>query len=137
MSSRPDTLHDAVIIGAGLAGLAVAAELRKRGVAVRLLEGARRVAEPWRRRYAGLHLNTHRCLSHLPGRTMSRRAGPFPGRNAVIRYLENYPRDIGTPGPGASEASGRVAARARRFGPGPRCSGISGVRGTARAHLRP
>ena len=77
-----------VVIGAGASGLAVADALSGAGVAVRILDGAERVAEPWRRRHPQLRLNTHRVLSSLPGLRLPRSAGAFPARDAVVEHLE-------------------------------------------------
>jgi cation diffusion facilitator CzcD-associated flavoprotein CzcO len=51
-------LEDVVIVGAGSAGLALAYELKRRGIRPTLLDEAARVAEPWRRRHPRLRLNT-------------------------------------------------------------------------------
>ncbi len=89
--------RDAIIIGAGAAGLSTAYRLNRLGLSVRVLDRSDRVATPWRGRHPQLHLNTHRQLSHLPGLAMPRSAGPFPDRDTVIRYLEDYARFIGVP----------------------------------------
>jgi NADPH-dependent 2,4-dienoyl-CoA reductase/sulfur reductase-like enzyme len=60
-------MGDVVIVGAGPAGLAVAAELRRRGIAATVLERGARVGEAWRGRYDRLHLHTIRWPSQLPG----------------------------------------------------------------------
>lgn len=82
--------HDVLVVGAGPAGLACAAELRRVGLAATVLERAGTLAASWRGRYDGLRLNTSRWFSHLPGQRFPRRAGPFPGRDDVVRYLEAY-----------------------------------------------
>lgn len=83
---------EAVVIGAGFAGLGTARELRRRGVDALVLEANDRVAEPWRDRYDSLHLNTLGWQSAAPGRRFRRGTGPFPSRDAVVAYLENYVR---------------------------------------------
>ncbi len=77
------------MIGAGSAGLWAAAELRRRGVEVVVLERAGAVAESWRRRYDGLRLNTVRWLSGLPGARIQRTAGRWPARDDFVAYLES------------------------------------------------
>ena len=94
--ARPEEAR-VVVIGAGASGLAVANALRGAGVAVRILDGAERVAEPWRRRHPQLRLNTHRRLSSLPGLELPRSAGAFPARDAVVGYLERYAGRLDVP----------------------------------------
>ena len=86
-----------VVIGAGASGLAVANALHEAGVAVRILDGAERPAESWRRRHPQLRLNTHRLLSSLPGLRLPRSAGAFPARDAVVEYLERYAGRLDVP----------------------------------------
>jgi cation diffusion facilitator CzcD-associated flavoprotein CzcO len=81
---------DVLIIGAGPAGLACAAVLRRAGVAATVLERSGTPAASWRARPTGLRLNTSRAFSHLPGLRFPRRAGTFPGRDDVVSYLESY-----------------------------------------------
>ena len=82
-----------VVIGAGPAGLASAAELRRRGVPVVVLERADAIAASWRGRYDRLRLNTSRWFSKLPGGSYAPGTGVFPTRDEVITYLEDYARD--------------------------------------------
>ena len=79
-----------IVIGAGPAGLAVAAELRRRGEGVIVLERADQVGASWRGHYDRLHLHTVRWLSHLPGYRIHRREGWWVHRDGVIRYLDEY-----------------------------------------------
>ena len=83
----------AVVIGAGPAGLASAAELRRRGVPAVVLERADGVAASWRGRYDRLRLNTSRWFSKLPGGRYAPGTGVFPSRDEVVRYLEDYATD--------------------------------------------
>jgi len=83
----------AVVIGAGPAGLASAAELQHRGVPVVVLERAGSVGASWRGRYDRLRLNTSRWFSRLPGGRYARGTAIFPSRDEVVRYLEDYARD--------------------------------------------
>ncbi len=89
-----DTDHataEAIVLGAGAAGLAAAATLRGAGVDVVVLERSDRVASSWRSRYDGLRLNTTAAMSTMPGyRARRRRYGQFPCREAWIEYLEDY-----------------------------------------------
>jgi NADPH-dependent 2,4-dienoyl-CoA reductase/sulfur reductase-like enzyme len=78
------------VVGAGPAGLAVAAALMAHGVQPRLLERGSGVGANWRTRYDGLQLNTVRWLSHLPGQRIPARAGRWVGRDDFVDYLERY-----------------------------------------------
>lgn len=81
-----------VVVGAGPAGLAVGAELRRRGVEPTILDRGRQVGDSWRWRYDRLHLHTPRVQSALPGLPIPRRFGRWVSRDDVIRYLTGYAR---------------------------------------------
>jgi cation diffusion facilitator CzcD-associated flavoprotein CzcO len=83
----------AVVIGAGPAGLATAVQLRRLGMPVLVLERADAVAASWRGRYDRLRLNSSRPFSKLPGARYPRGTGMFPSRDQVVEYLESYARD--------------------------------------------
>jgi putative flavoprotein involved in K+ transport len=82
--------RDAAVIGAGPAGLATAAMLRKRGLDVVTIDRADAVGASWRGHYDRLHLHTVRWLSHLPGLRFPRANGRWVHRDDVIAYLERY-----------------------------------------------
>jgi putative flavoprotein involved in K+ transport len=79
-----------VIVGAGPAGLATAAVLRRHGMDATILERGQQLGEPWRGRYDRLHLHTIRWLSHLPGYRIPRDLGRWVARDDFVRYLERY-----------------------------------------------
>ena len=81
---------DAIIIGAGPAGLATAAALRSRGLNAAILEKSDAVGAVWRRHYDRLHLHTDRARSGLPGLPMPKAYGRYPSRAQVVEYLEPY-----------------------------------------------
>jgi putative flavoprotein involved in K+ transport len=88
VSARPT---EAIVLGAGAAGLAAAATLSGAGVDTVVLERTDQVAASWRTRYDGLRLNTTGWMSTQPGfRASRRRYGEFPSRDAWIKYLEDY-----------------------------------------------
>jgi cation diffusion facilitator CzcD-associated flavoprotein CzcO len=87
---RGDTATDVLIVGAGPAGLAAAAELGRRGISALILERGQSVATSWRGRYDRLRLNTSRWTSNLPHARYPRAAGLFPSRDHVVSYLEDY-----------------------------------------------
>ncbi len=78
------------MIGAGPAGLGVAAELGRRGIAARVLERGDAVGASWRSRHRDLRLNTDRRISSLPGGRIPRRAGRWPTRDDFIAHLDAY-----------------------------------------------
>jgi cation diffusion facilitator CzcD-associated flavoprotein CzcO len=90
MDGNPMVDADAIIVGAGPAGLACAAAMRQLGHKVAILEKAETVASVWRRHYERLHLHTDRGHSGLPGMTMPRTYPRYPSRAQVVEYLENY-----------------------------------------------
>lgn len=83
---------DTLIVGAGPAGLAVAAVLRRKGVAFEILERNETVASSWRHHYDRLHLHTPKAHSALPFLPFARTWPRYPSRDQVIAYLENYAR---------------------------------------------
>jgi putative flavoprotein involved in K+ transport len=82
----------ALVIGAGPAGLAAAATLQEAGVPALVVDRAEAIASAWRTHYDRLHLHTVRWLSHLPGYPIPRRHGRWVPRDSVVEYLEEYAR---------------------------------------------
>lgn len=93
MSEERDT--HTLIIGAGPAGLAVAACLKRRGAPFLLLEQSDHVGSAWRGHYDRLHLHTARGMSGLPGLPMPRDYPRYPSRDQVVAYLEQYAAHFG------------------------------------------
>ena len=80
------------VVGAGPAGLAVAAMLRREGVTAVVLEAGDEPGAAWAWRYDRLRLHTHRRLSGLPGRAIPRAHGAWVARDDVRAYLRDYAR---------------------------------------------
>jgi cation diffusion facilitator CzcD-associated flavoprotein CzcO len=91
----PSRDDDAVVIGAGPAGLAAALALKDRGVRSLVVERAERIASSWQGRYEGLRLNTWRRYSQLPDRPFPKGTPTFPTRAQVIEYLEHHAGEDG------------------------------------------
>ena len=85
----------ALIVGAGPAGLAVGAVLRRANVPFTIVERSERVGDSWRRHYDRLHLHTPKRLSALPYRPFPRAYPRFPSRAQVVDYLTEYAREFG------------------------------------------
>jgi putative flavoprotein involved in K+ transport len=85
----PDT-SPAVVVGAGPAGLAVAAELGRVGIHAVVLDAADEVGSSWAGHYDRLHLHTARWLSGLPGYPIPRANGRWVARDDFRAYLRDY-----------------------------------------------
>jgi indole-3-pyruvate monooxygenase len=83
---------DTAIIGAGPAGLAVGAVLRRADVPFVMLERATRVGESWHHHYDRLHLHTPKSQSSLPYRAFPPAYPRYPSRQQVVDYLDDYAR---------------------------------------------
>ena len=81
---------ETIVVGAGPAGLACAAALRRSGGSVIVLEKADRIAASWRHHYDRLHLHTHKRQSGLPGLPMPAAYPKYPSRDQLVAYLEDY-----------------------------------------------
>jgi cation diffusion facilitator CzcD-associated flavoprotein CzcO len=82
--------RDAIIVGAGPAGLALGAAMKKRGLSFEILEKGPAVGMSWRNHYERLHLHTLKKHSGLPGLKMPDDYPRYPSRLQVVAYLENY-----------------------------------------------
>jgi len=82
--------EDVLVIGAGPAGLATSACLRREGVAHGVLEREGRIADAWHRHYERLHLHTTKTYSGLPMTPWPKDAPRYPAREQVVRYLQAY-----------------------------------------------
>jgi cation diffusion facilitator CzcD-associated flavoprotein CzcO len=91
MTTKTQDSPEAVVIGAGPAGLAVARELDHRhGIKAVVLDRAAAPAISWRTRYDNFRLNTTGFLSHLPGQRIPLNAGRWPTKEDMVRYFDRY-----------------------------------------------
>jgi indole-3-pyruvate monooxygenase len=86
---------ESIVIGAGPAGLAVAACLKQIGIQCLVLEQSDRVGSSWHRHYDRLHLHTDRNRSELPFMRFRASVPRYPSRFQFIDYLEDYARCFG------------------------------------------
>jgi cation diffusion facilitator CzcD-associated flavoprotein CzcO len=78
-----------VVVGAGPAGLAMAAELARRGMPYRVLE-RQSVGYAWQQHYDRLCLHSLKQISALPGLPMPASYPDFPSRAQFLAYLQGY-----------------------------------------------
>jgi len=79
-----------VVVGAGPAGLAAAAQLRGAGVNPLVIERSDTIGSAWRTRYDSFRLHTIRWLSGLPGMPMPSTLGSWVTRDDFVGYLGRY-----------------------------------------------
>jgi cation diffusion facilitator CzcD-associated flavoprotein CzcO len=91
----PETEADIIVIGAGPAGLAVAACLVQRGHSPLVFDQAQDVASSWRHHYERLHLHTVKTHSALPGMPFPADAPRYVPRQGVVDYMVAYARKHG------------------------------------------
>src|SRR5687768_9451900 len=82
--------YPVLVIGAGPAGLATAAELTRRGVTHRLFERGPSLGTSWVNAYDSLRLHTGRHMSSLPGFGYPKGTPLFPTRDQFVAYLREY-----------------------------------------------
>jgi cation diffusion facilitator CzcD-associated flavoprotein CzcO len=82
--------YDALIVGAGPAGLATSRELSRAGVQHVVLERGDQIGETWANLYDNLVLHTAKRLSALPGLGFPASTPRFPTRRDFLAYLHRY-----------------------------------------------
>jgi cation diffusion facilitator CzcD-associated flavoprotein CzcO len=86
---------EVAIVGAGPAGLAVAACLKKAGVDFVILEREQHVGSSWRRHYERLHLHTIKQFSSLPFLPFPANYPRYVPRHLMVEYLQAYAAHFG------------------------------------------
>ena len=81
---------DVAIIGAGPAGLATGACVRRAGLDFVILEKEQQVAASWRKHYERLHLHTVKKFSALPFMPFPKDYPRYVPRPSVVAYFEAY-----------------------------------------------
>ncbi|TPM46176.1 NAD(P)/FAD-dependent oxidoreductase [Mesorhizobium sp. B2-2-3] len=121
-------MHDTTpvaIIGAGPAGLAVAACLRQAGVDFILLEKEQQPAPAWRRHYERVHLHTTKRYSSLPFVPFPRHYPRYVPRDLFVEYLDAYAQRF--------DLRPRFGEAVRAIGRQGRSWGVEATSGTVRA----
>ncbi|WJI39818.1 flavin-containing monooxygenase [Mesorhizobium opportunistum] len=85
-----DDTTPVAIIGAGPAGLAVAACLRQAGVDFTIIEKEQQAAPAWRRHYERVHLHTTKRYSSLPFVPFPKHYPRYVPRALFVDYLDAY-----------------------------------------------
>jgi indole-3-pyruvate monooxygenase len=95
VTSGPGVVHThTLIVGAGPAGLAVAACLKQTGIPFLILEQTDRIGSAWHKHYDRLHLHTAKQYSALPFFPFPKDYPRYPSRSQVIDYLEAYAKEF-------------------------------------------
>jgi putative flavoprotein involved in K+ transport len=81
---------EAVVVGAGAAGLAAAAMLQRRGHPPVVLEADERIGARWAGRYDRLHLHTVRRFSGLPDHALPKALPRYVSKDQYADYLAAY-----------------------------------------------
>jgi cation diffusion facilitator CzcD-associated flavoprotein CzcO len=79
-----------LIVGAGQAGLTLAARLRALDIDALVLEGSPRVGDNWRNRYHSLWLHNDVNLSHLPYLPFPATSPAYLSKDQMASWLEHY-----------------------------------------------
>jgi putative flavoprotein involved in K+ transport len=90
MEAPSSDRHQAVVIGAGQAGLAAGYHLARRGIDFTVLDASRRVGDVWRERYDSLLLYSPARYNALPGLSFPLAGHAFPTGRQMADYLEAY-----------------------------------------------
>ncbi len=90
MNTSLSDRHEAIVIGAGQAGLAAGYHLARRGIDFTVLEASSRVGDVWRERYDSLRLYSPARYNALPGLPFPLGRSAFPTGRQMADYLETY-----------------------------------------------
>jgi len=102
-----------LVVGAGPAGLAMAACLQKQKVPCVVVEKHDQVGHSWAHHYDRLHLHTDKAHSALPYFDFPKAYPRYPSRQQVVDYLQAYAQHHHI-----QPAFGQTIVRARRNGTG-------------------
>jgi putative flavoprotein involved in K+ transport len=106
-------VFDALVIGAGQAGLAAGYHLRRAGLSFAILEAGEEPGGSWPGYYESLTLFSPSRYSGLPGMPFPGQPERYPTRDEVVAYLRRYAEAFGLP-----VLTGEHVLRAERAGAG-------------------
>ena len=86
---------EVLVVGAGPAGIAVAACLSRKGIDALVLDRGEAVGDSWRHRYDRLHLHTPRIQSGLPGMRIPAGFGKWVSKDDMAEYVRRYAQHHG------------------------------------------
>ncbi|MEO7296205.1 MAG: NAD(P)-binding domain-containing protein, partial [Candidatus Limnocylindria bacterium] len=89
--------YEAVVIGAGQAGLSAGFHLKRRGMDFAILDANPRIGDNWRTRYDSLRLYSPAKYDGLPGMPFPLPRHAFPTGHQMADYLEAYARHSDLP----------------------------------------
>ena len=106
-------VFDALVVGAGPAGLAAGYHLRRAGLSFAILEAGDKPGGSWPGYYESLTLFSPSRYSGLPGMPFPGPSDRYPARDEVTAYLRRYAEAFGLP-----VLTGEHVLRAERAGAG-------------------
>ena len=83
-----------LIIGAGPAGMGIAARLRKMGIDFEMVEQSQNVGNAWHHHYDRLHLHTVKQLSNLPHLPFPADFPLYVPRERLVEYFDLYAKQF-------------------------------------------
>jgi putative flavoprotein involved in K+ transport len=89
-NASPNRLLDAVVVGGGQAGLAIAWHLQRQRLRFVVLEAGSELGHTWRDRWDSLKLFTPAQYDGLPGMPFPAPADTYPMKHPVADYLQTY-----------------------------------------------
>jgi putative flavoprotein involved in K+ transport len=98
-------MYDAIVIGAGQAGLAAGYYLQQAGLSFLILEASDEPGGSWPHYYDSLVLNSPAHYSSLPGLPFPGQPDRYPMRDEVVAYLRHYAARFGLPIMGRTRVS--------------------------------
>ena len=91
------TVLDALVVGAGQAGLAAGYHLKRAGLSFEILEARGEPGGSWPGYYNSLKLFSPARYSSLPGMPFPGSPDRYPARDEVVGYLRGYAEAFGLP----------------------------------------